>query len=814
MNRKGITTIELLLCFIIVMIITVSMYATVAAYNNKRLIESYKEQITNYKNTITKDMQDDFIKIGVSNATYERTVTNSQYQSALPKVMAVYTVNLELRDGSKRKLVIEQTLTKSSYHPAGYKASGGAQEVDDYFMIKYGDPDSMIEYKLPDLGSYKSKETGKTAYDFSINNVLINIYDEKVLSIYIGFYHPEFGTRYFIDVTALVDFSFTGAEFVNQKKVQYFILWNLDAGSYTGGLNPNPRGYDQTMLPLGPFTGPKKDNYTFTGWTGSNGNTADPDYVIPRGTTGSLSFKANYRPNRLIFRYKLRDGESMTPHTEKPSENKKFDWTTDANGYIMVSINGGTSAITQHTLDFDKTALDLNNYNNTQGLNISKTGYKAVSTKEWKCLRGCLNTNVTINQAPVNVTPSTICNYKDADCIIDLGVNWTPIDYTITYDYAGGNATNPETYTIATDSFTLNAPTRAGYRFTGWSGTDLTGSNNMSVTISKGSTGNRSYTAHWEVRQYTVSFNNNGGSGTMSSITCNHNADCTLPTNAFTAPTGYSFGGWYTATSGGTKKTSPIKVTADTTLYVHWALTEKTFDPKNSVQSYTPSATGTYKLEVWGAQGGNGCQNNNCTRSGGKGGYSSGNVTLTEGVTIYVVAGTQGGNASANNCTGGSGGYNGGAKGANDSNCDKTPSGNGTDAGGGGGGASHIAKQSGQLKNISSSNVYIVAGGGGGGGYDGSGGSGGGSDGTRHGSCGYAGNQSGGNNRVFGAGTTGTNNTGAPGGGGGGWYGGVAGGNDCPGPGGSGYIGGVTGGSSTAGQRSGGGYAKITFVSP
>ena len=45
---------------------------------------------------------------------------------------------------------------------------------------------------------------------------------------------------------------------------------------------------------------------------------------------------------------------------------------------------------------------------------------------------------------------------------------------------------------------TLNNPTRNGYNFTGWSGTGLNGSGNMTVRITKGSTGDRTYTVHWE----------------------------------------------------------------------------------------------------------------------------------------------------------------------------------------------------------------------------------------------------------------------------------------------------------------------------
>ena len=84
---------------------------------------------------------------------------------------------------------------------------------------------------------------------------------------------------------------------------------------------------------------------------------------------------------------------------------------------------------------------------------------------------------------------------------------WQMDTYAITYDLNGGTAEgNPDTYTVETDAFTLKNPTRPGYTFTGWSGTGLTGEDNLTVTIQKGSTGNRSYTAHWR-------YNGGGSSG-------------------------------------------------------------------------------------------------------------------------------------------------------------------------------------------------------------------------------------------------------------------------------------------------------------
>ena len=115
-----------------------------------------------------------------------------------------------------------------------------------------------------------------------------------------------------------------------------------------------------------------------------------------------------------------------------------------------------------------------------------KTGYHF---KEWEVISG----GVTIKDDKFlmpndNVEVKAIFE-KDAPA---------PTEYTITYDLAGGTAEgNPDTYTIETGTFTLKNPTKSGYTFTGWSGTGLDGENNMTVTIPTGSTGNRTYTAHW-----------------------------------------------------------------------------------------------------------------------------------------------------------------------------------------------------------------------------------------------------------------------------------------------------------------------------
>ena len=122
-------------------------------------------------------------------------------------------------------------------------------------------------------------------------------------------------------------------------------------------------------------------------------------------------------------------------------------------------------------------------------ITLTATPNKGYHFKEWQVISG----GVTIKDDKFlmpndNVEVKAIFE-KDAPA---------PTEYTITYDLAGGTAEgNPDTYTIETRTFTLKNPTKSGYTFTGWSGTGLDGENNMTVTIPTGSTGNRTYTAHW-----------------------------------------------------------------------------------------------------------------------------------------------------------------------------------------------------------------------------------------------------------------------------------------------------------------------------
>ena len=146
--------------------------------------------------------------------------------------------------------------------------------------------------------------------------------------------------------------------------------------------------------------------------------------------------------------------------------------------------------------------------------------------------------------------------YADEQSVTNLGnitlyAQWAINTYNITYTLNDGtvSANNPDTYNIETNDITLNNPTKTGYFFKGWSGTDLTGDTNTAVTIAHGSTGDREYTANYIANTYYIKFNSNGGSGSMLNQTMTYDTAANINECSFTK-SGYVLAGWNTQADG------------------------------------------------------------------------------------------------------------------------------------------------------------------------------------------------------------------------------------------------------------------------
>ena len=150
------------------------------------------------------------------------------------------------------------------------------------------------------------------------------------------------------------------------------------------------------------------------------------------------------------------------------------------------------------------------------------------------------------------------------------------IYYKLNYNLNGGNWADgytPGDYYQSGTEFVL--PTeenlnKAGYKFLGWKDKDT---GDEVGKIPTNATGIKNIVAQW-AKEYTVSFNANGGTETSETRTVTYgNPYGELPT---LTREGYTFEGWFTAQNGGTQVTAVTTVTtaADHMLYAHWTANE------------------------------------------------------------------------------------------------------------------------------------------------------------------------------------------------------------------------------------------------
>ena len=181
------------------------------------------------------------------------------------------------------------------------------------------------------------------------------------------------------------------------------------------------------------------------------------------------------------------NGNSYEPGDSVPADvtTLTVQWTVPT---YTVTLNAGDGTINSGNVTSYTYGVGA-----TLPTDVTRTGY---TFKGWY-------DNENLTGSPVTAIGNTEMGNKE------YWAKWEINQYTIIYDLAGGTVEgNPDTYTIKAGAFTLTNPTKSGYTFTGWSGTVLDGENNMTVTIPTGSTGNRTYTAHWRY---------NGGGGSSSS---------------------------------------------------------------------------------------------------------------------------------------------------------------------------------------------------------------------------------------------------------------------------------------------------------
>lgn len=279
---------------------------------------------------------------------------------------------------------------------------------------------------------------------------------------------------------------------------------------------------------------------------------------------------------------------STNPYTFAPTANITLTakWAINTvSDTIKISPSGGGTVNPNPVTGQENTAISVTA--------TPATGY---NFKHWRYNDSSASGGYS--ESTTNPLKVTITGKRDITAVFELK------SYTVTWNANGGTVSPASvSKTHGSTLGTLPTPTRAAtaeysYTFAGWF-TAASGGTQISSTTTV--TGNVTYYAHWTAikRSYTATFNGNGGSTpSPSTITKEYNTALgTLPT---CTRTGYTFLGWYTASSGGTKISTTTVVTKDITYYAQWSINSYTLTFNPNGGTVTPTSKNLEYNSVYG----------------------------------------------------------------------------------------------------------------------------------------------------------------------------------------------------------------------
>ena len=263
---------------------------------------------------------------------------------------------------------------------------------------------------------------------------------------------------------------------------------------------------------------PVRTGYIFLGWTGEGITEPQEIIEIPQGSTGDRTYTANWQ----VIEYTI----------------------------TLLDMDGaGTSEALVYTVEQPVTL--------------------PTPTREGYAFLGWTVNSDMAPQLTVVLPQGSIGNRT-------YTANWELTGYTVTMNLNGGSGETTLLYTVEDEEFALPTPTRNGYEFVGWTGEGII-MPQLNVTIPTGSTGNKAYTANWQVIEYTITLDTNGGPN-VSPIKYTVEDSFTLP---YPLRPGYEFAGWTLDGSGMLPATTLIiyyGTTGDLHYKAEWRLAEYTIN--------------------------------------------------------------------------------------------------------------------------------------------------------------------------------------------------------------------------------------------
>ena len=323
------------------------------------------------------------------------------------------------------------------------------------------------------------------------------------------------------------------------------VYFNTCGGTMTGPVEV----LHKLNTPIAKPDNPTKPGHTFNGWYTDSALTQA--WNFDDWVTGELKLYAGWTVNQYTITFDTNGGSEIAPITQDygteitapdnptrkgytfkgwnkeipetmPAENITVKAQWEINQYTITFDTNGGSEIAPITQDYgtEITAPD----------NPTRKGY---TFKGW-------NKEIPETMPAENIT---------------VKAQWEINQYTITFDTNGGSEIAPITQDYGTEITAPDNPTRKGYTFKGWNKEIPETMPAENITVK----------AQWEINQYTITFDTNGGSE-IAPITQDYGTEITAPDN----PTrkGYTFRGW--------DKEIPETMPAENiTITARWRDTEK-----------------------------------------------------------------------------------------------------------------------------------------------------------------------------------------------------------------------------------------------
>jgi len=174
----------------------------------------------------------------------------------------------------------------------------------------------------------------------------------------------------------------------------------------------------------GTLCNPTKTGYTFKGWYTDEDLTNEVNSSSIVTNFNNHNLYAKWQIHKIYIKYNTNGGKVTGTNTAYSADSSN---NVLKNNDILIS-----------TYNYGTTGINLYNYNNSDHLYITKTGYNAKSNNQWNTNKD--GSGTSYNQAS-EYKASDFCNANVSDCTVNLYVNWVDnIAPTCSISYRSGES--------------------------------------------------------------------------------------------------------------------------------------------------------------------------------------------------------------------------------------------------------------------------------------------------------------------------------------------------------------------------------------